>query len=126
MVNSNDFINAIDRDIIFVKGDTLSFNFQIQGLEGATPDAIIFSCAEYPNETAIFTSEIGDGVELEEYNAEKDIATYSVRVDPNKTKGLDVARYYYDLELRINNDVITLMRGRLTLLYEVTKQESEV
>lgn len=125
MINKQDFFNAINQDIDMVRGDTLAFNFELQGLEGATP-AIIFSCAESPNETALFTSEIGDGIELLEYDAVKDISTYSLRVDPNKTKSLDVARYYYDLEMRLDGDVITLMRGRLSLLYEVTKQESEV
>ena len=59
-------------------------------------------------------------ITLEEYDAEKDVAIYSVVVEPAKTKTMDLARYYYDLELSTDDDVITLMRGRLTLVYGVT------
>lgn len=121
MINKQDYFNAINQDIEMVKGDTLAFNFELQGLEGEVPDAITFSCAEHYDDEVLFTSDLSDGIGLIAYNEAKDIATYSVRIDPNKTKYLDVARYYYDLEATIGNDVITLMRGRLTLVYEVTK-----
>ncbi len=121
MVNKNDFINAIDINIDMVRGDTLAFNFQLQGLNGETPDAIIFSCAEHYVNTILFTADLESGIDLVGYDTETDIATYLVRVAPAKTRGLDLGRYYYDLELRVNDDVLTLMRGRLTLLYEVTK-----
>ncbi len=121
MINKQDFINAFYQDIDIVKGDTLAFNFQLQGLEGETPDAITFSCAEHYDDTAIFTADLSDGIALVDYDDAKDLATYSVRIAPAKTKSLDLNRYYYDLELNVSGDVITLMRGRLTLVYEVTK-----
>lgn len=119
MVNKQEFLNAIYQDIEIVKGDTLAFNFQLQGLKGETPE-IFFSCAEHYDETPLFTLDLIDGISLEDYNVATDTATYSVRVAPSKTKYLDVARYYYDLEVDIDGDVLTLMRGRLTLLYGVT------
>lgn len=121
MINKKDFINAITQDIDMVKGDTLAFNFELQGLEGATPDAITFSCAEHYDDVPLFTADLSDGITLDEYNEVKDIALYSVRIAPNKTESLNLNRYYYDLELKLDDDVITLMRGRLTLLYEVTR-----
>lgn len=121
MVNRQDFINAINQNIDMVKGDTLVFNFQLQGLEGATPDAITFSCAEHYDDAPLFTADLSDGITLEEYDEEKDIALYSVRIAPNKTESLNLYRYYYDLELTLDEDIFTLMRGRLALLYEVTR-----
>lgn len=121
MLNKQDYINAIYQDIDIVRGDTLAFNFQLQGLGGETPDALTFSCAEHYNYDPLFTADLSDGITLEEYNAAKDIATYSVKIAQDKTKDIDIGRYYYDMELQTNNDVITLMRGRLTLLYEVTR-----
>lgn len=120
-MNKQDFNNAITQDIEMVKGDTLSFNFQLQGLEGAEP-SIYFTCREHYNDDApLFVSSYGYGIALEEYDEESDLATYSVRVDPIKTKSLNLGRYYYDLELRYGDDVLTLMRGRLSLVYEVTR-----
>lgn len=120
MLNKQDYINAIYQDIEMVRGDTLAFNFELQGLNGVTP-YIVFTCAETYNDAPIFTSDTtGGDITLEEYDQEHDLATYSVVVAPAKTVSLDLARYYYDLQLSTNEDVITLMRGRLTLVYGVT------
>ena len=120
MINKQDFINAITQDIDIVKGDTLEFAFQLQGLEGAEP-TIVFSCALNYYDDPLFTVDTEDGITREEYDSTKDIATYTIRVAPSNTEPLDLNRYYYDLEMRLGDEVITLMRGRLTLLYEVTK-----
>lgn len=122
MVNSNDFINAIDRDIIFVKGDTLSFNFQLQGLGHDVPDNLTFTCKNHYDDTdTLFTCEIGNGISLDSYDEEKNISTFTIRVSPYKTAELDLSRYYYDLQMNAGEDVITLLRGRLILVYSVTE-----
>lgn len=122
MINSNDFINAIDRDIRYVKGDTLSFNFQIQGLKNDVPDNLTFTCKNHYDDTdAIFICEIGNGICLDSYDEEKDLSTFTLRVAPYKTAELDLSRYYYDLKMDVGKDVITLLRGRLILVYSVTE-----
>lgn len=120
MLNKQDYMNAIEQNIDMVRGDTLAFNFQLQGLEGVTP-FIVFSCAEHYNDDPIFTANtsVGDIARID-YDATTDTATYSVVISPNKTKTMDLTRYYYDLELRTSDTVVTLMRGRLTLVYGVT------
>lgn len=120
MLNNHDFINAIYQDIEMVRGDTLAFNFTIKGLNGETPN-ITFTCSEYYDGEVLFSCESGYGIEQVAYDSYNDITTFAVWVDPVKTKDLDLARYYYDLELSVGDDVITLMRGRLTLVYDVTK-----
>ena len=120
MLNKQDYNNAIYQDIDMVRGDTLAFNFIVKGLDGAEP-TISFTCRYHYDGELLFNCVSGYGIEQVDYDAEQDAATFAVWVDPNKTKYLDLARYYYDLELSVNSDVITLMRGRLTLLYDVTK-----
>ena len=120
MLNKQDYLNAITQNIDMVRGDTLAFNFSVKGLDGVEP-AITFTCKEHYDGAALFDCESGSGIELVDYDSAKDVSTFAVWVDPTKTKDLDLARYYYDLELRAGDDVITLMRGRLTLLYDVTK-----
>lgn len=122
MVNKQDFINAINSNIEMVRGDTLAFNFQLTGLgsRDAYEDLIVtFAVAEHYDDESIIESNNEDGIALEDYDAAKDEAIFSVYVAPNKTKTLDLARYYYDLQIKDDTNVITLMRGRLTLVYDV-------
>lgn len=119
----DDFYNAVRKEIAIVRGDSMAFNFQLQGLHGATPAEITFSCKEhYDDETPYFAQSLtGGGISLIGYDEASDTATYVCRVRPDQTENLDPARYYYDLELRAGSDVITLMKGRLTVEYDVTK-----
>lgn len=122
MVNKKDFINAIDKNIDMVRGDTLAFSFQLAGLESrsAYKDLIVtFAVAEHYDDESIIEVISPNGIELEEYDTAKDTATFSVNVAPNMTKTLDLNRYYYDLQIKDDNNVITLMRGRLTILWDV-------
>lgn len=120
MVNDQDFLNALYKDIQMVRGDTLAFNFQIQGLEGAEPQ-FLFTVKDELSDNAIFYCNNDDGFAEEDYiyTDEVDLATYSCVVTPNKTESLDTGRYYYDLKMYLGTNVITLMRGRLELLYSV-------
>lgn len=122
MLNKQDFINAINQNFDMVRGDTLAFNFQLAGLgnRSAYEDLYItFAVAEHYDDDLLIESTTEDGIALEDYDTTKDTATFSVYLAPNKTKTLDLARYYYDLQLKDDNNVITLMRGRLTLVYDV-------
>ena len=114
------FNNAIKRDISMVRGDTLSFGFQVTGLEGTEPDAIYFSCKEnLEDDTYIFSISLGDGIEKRSYDQTTDTLTYGVRVAPELTEGVDFGKYFYDLQIDVNDDVITLMKGKFSIEWEV-------
>ena len=114
------FNNAIKRDISMVRGDTMSFGFQIQGLEGTEPDAIYFSCKEkLEDSTYIFSISLEDGITLRSYDQTTDTLTYGVRVAPELTADVEFGKYFYDLQMDINDDVITLMKGKLSIEWEV-------
>lgn len=116
------FYNAIRKELTMIKGDTLAFNFQVQGLDGAEPASIYFTCREKPeSESFYFQRSLGNGVNLVSYDAETDTATYSVRVRPDETADLTAGRYYYDLQMNVNRDILTLMKGRLNIEWEVTR-----
>lgn len=122
MVNKQDYINAVNQNIDMVRGDNLAFNFQLSGLgkKSAYENLIVtFAIAEHYDDELLVECTNNNGIALEKYDATKDIATFSVFVSPNKTKTLDLARYYYDLQIKDDNNVVTLMRGRLTLVYDV-------
>lgn len=115
------FFNAINKDITMVQGDTMSFNFQLQGLQGTDPSSIIFTCKETPEDNEpLFAVSLDDNISLQEYDTEHDISTYCVRIPPELTNNIALGRYFYDLQLSVNYDVLTLMRGRLTIVYQIT------
>lgn len=118
----DDFYNAIRKDITMIRGDSMAFNFQLVGLAGLTVSDIKFTCKEhYDDVTPYFTQSLtGGGISQVGYDSETDTTTFCCRIRPDQTENLDPARYYYDLELNAGSDVITLMKGRLTVEYDVT------
>lgn len=118
MVNNQDFLNSVYTDIQMVQGDTTSFNFQIEGLAGVTP-TFLLSVKEDLSDEAIFTCSNTSGIAKTDYDDDTDTTTFSCTIAANKTVSLDIGRYYYDLKMYMGTNVITLMRGRLDLLYSV-------
>lgn len=118
---ADDFNNAIKRDISMVKGDTMSFGFQIQGLGDQRPDEIHFTCKQdLEDDNYIFERTLDNGISFRSYDQETDTLTYGVRVPPEATEDLQDGIYYYDLQLDINGDILTLMKGRLTIEWQTT------
>lgn len=118
------FNNAIKRDISMVRGDTMSFGFQIQGLEGTEPDEILFSCKEnLEDEAYIFSISLEDGITLRSHDLTTDTLTYGVRVAPELTADVEYGKYFYDLQMKVNDDVLTLMKGKLSIEWEVSENE---
>lgn len=118
---SDYFYNAIKRDIVMIKNDTLSFAFEIQGLNNQIPDNIVFTCKNTPEDnTELFSVSQSDHIIERSYDPATDIRTYTLRIPPNLTENIDLGRYFYDIQINVNNDIITLMKGRLTIDYQVT------
>ena len=125
-VSGGYFYNPILRDITMVKGDTLSFAFQVQGLKGQTPEKIYLSVkAAIEDRNLLFNVSSDDYIKFREYDEENDLLTYVVRIPPYLTADIDLGRYFYDLEMQVNQDNITLMKGRFTLDYEITGDNPE-
>lgn len=121
MYNTGYFFNAIRRDISMIRGDTMSFAFQVKGLEGQRPTDIKFTCKETIEDVdPLFICILGESISEISYDPDKDLLTYRVRVRPYQTAELELGRFFYDLELTVNGDIITLMTGRLSLESEIT------
>lgn len=115
------FFNPIRRDIAMIQGDTMSFAFQVQGLGGQTPDNIVFTCKETPDkDTALFSVDLGNHITERSYDSEHDIRTYILRIPPELTENVEAGRYFYDIQFTVNRDILTLMKGRLTVEYQIT------
>ena len=120
MINKQSFLNATQQNIDIVRGDSMTFNFILRGL-GAEADytAFTYNFAVGDGDNVYINKTFGDGIELAEYDEAKDAATFIVALASSDTKTLDVARYKYDLQAKNADTVLTLMRGYLTLLWEI-------
>ena len=109
-------MNYYENNITNVKGDTFSCGIIIEGL-GQALEEISFICSDSENDNAeiLFQCSLGDGISEVEYDEEKDIRKYAVRVSPEKTKNLQSGTYYYDEKIKVNSDVFTIMKGRFVL-----------
>ena len=115
------FYNAIRRDITMIQNDTLSFAFQVQGLKGQTPDNIVFTCKEtIETNEVLFSVDLSNNISLRDYDEDQDIYTYVVRIPPALTEKIALGRYFYDLQLTVNYDIFTLLKGRLTIEYQIS------
>ena len=106
-------MNYYKNDIRHVKGDTFSSALVIEDLEQDL-DTAYFTCRDSLNDNSevLFVKSLDDGITKVEYDAENDIRKYAIRVAPEDTANLQSGTYYYDLELGVNSDIFTIMKGR--------------
>lgn len=115
----------MDYNISMVRGDTVAFGVEILDGDGElfTQDleTAYFTCKvsyETPSieggKGVIFHKKLGDGI------SKLDTGQYVVRVSPADTDKAQAGKYYYDLELGLNGDVFTFLKGVLEIEHDVT------
>lgn len=105
------------KNINHTRGDTLAFGFTYDE-PTQDLDTCYFTIKEHPeDETILVQKKLNDGI------TKVDTGSYRVRVAPEDTKNLNLGTYYYDLEVGINSDVYTLLKGQLELTYDVTRSD---
>lgn len=112
-------MKTIIKNIELTRGDSYGFNFEIadENDQEVGLDAAYFSCKENPDdEQYIFQKTLGNGI------TKLNDGGYYVKIDPDETKELTQFGYYYDLEIRIGNDIHTPLKGRLSIKWDVTKE----
>lgn len=116
-------MNYYKNNIRHIKGDTFTNAIVIEGL-GQEPESIYFTCRDSLNDNGaiLFEKSFNNGITQIDYDAEKDIRTYMVRLAPNDTRNLQAGTYFYDEQIAVNGDVITIMKGKLILEQDVTKK----
>lgn len=105
-----------DYNITAVRGDTLSFGMEFDGLDQSLESAYFTARDGYEGKI-LFQKSLGDGI------TETETGKYAVRVAPEDTETAKAGQYYYDLEISINGDVFTVLIGTLTLMQDVTADD---
>lgn len=115
-------MNFYRKNIKNVRGDTYSIGFKTEGFEQEL-DNIYFTCRDNLTDESIvlFQKSLGDGITLTEQ--EGDIYSYNVRVAPEDTRDIQAGTYYYDLQININEDIFTIMRGKFIIEQDCTWEE---
>lgn len=102
-----------DRYVTMTRGDTMSFGIEIDGLDQDL-DTAFFTVRKSYSESPVFQKSIGDGI------SKVGDSQYTVRVAPEDTENLQPGKYHYDLQLGVNSDVFTIIKGVLELERDVT------
>lgn len=101
-----------------VRGDTLSFGIEYS-FDGETQQDLQechFSCKKNADdENYAFQKSLGDGI------SKVSNGKYRIRIAPEDTENLEVGNYLYDLEIGLNGDKFTLLKGILTLEEDITR-----
>lgn len=108
-----------EKDIKVTRGDTFGFNFDIKDGEGLEPtlDAVYFSVKETPeDDDYTFQKTLTNGI------TRLTGGGYYVRIDPSDTQDLDKDKYYYDLQVNIDDDVYTPLKGKLDIRWDITRE----
>ena len=113
-----DIGSVIEYNLTMVKGDTLSFGVEMEGLD-QNLDTAFFACKKsYDDASPLFEKYLGNGIYLLEENY------YGVRIAPEDTENIEPGKYHYDLEISVNGDVFTPMRGYFEILPDVTRDKT--
>lgn len=111
--------NYKTKNIKMVAGDTVSFGFEIKGVSNL--DTAFFSCKRnYQDEYYVFQKQLGNGITAGEDGK------YIVRIAPEDTESLSAGMYCYDLEVGVNNDIYTILRGDFEIVSEITSNSTIV
>lgn len=115
-------MNYYSNNIRNVKGDTYSSVLVIEGLEQDL-ETIFFTCRDSLNDTSevLFQKSLNNGISLVDYDEENDIRKYAIRIAPEDTANIQAGTYEYDLEIGVNGDIFTIMKGKFIIVQDCTK-----
>lgn len=106
-----------DEYIKMVRGDTLSFGFEITDSEdiGIEIDSAFFTCKQnFTDDMNVFKKTLGNGITA------ADLGQYIVRVAPEDTASAEAGKYFYDLQIGVGSDIYTILKGVLELEQDTT------
>lgn len=104
-----------------IKGDTLAFGVEI-AFDDTPPkdlDSVSFTVKRNADDGNLFSKYLNAGIQ--KYKQVGNKLYYRVRVDPRDTENLEAGFYYYDLEIRANGDVFTILKGLFIVENDITR-----
>ena len=112
--------NTIDLEI--TRGDTILFNFVVTGLGGSDLSEAVFSCKKNIGDTEYvfqYNKSVDGAIAIADYDSQTDETTYIVNIPAEATASLDLGNYYYDMQVTLNNTIITMLKGNFIISYDL-------
>lgn len=107
-----------DTNLEMVRGDTLAFAIEIEGLD-QNLDSAFFSCKKSANdEEYVFQKSLDNGI------TKITTGKYRVRVAPEDTANIGARVYRYDLQIGVNGDISTVLKGSLKVVEDITRSRA--
>lgn len=107
-------LNTLEKDFEMFRGDSLIFGVELCKLTRDL-DAAYFSVKKNKDdEEYVFQRTLEDGITKVKQGV------YRVRVAPENTSGVEPGQYFYDLKVRVENDVKTVLFGDLDIHQDIT------
>lgn len=97
------------------RGDTICFNIKGRGINQNLSNAYFSVKNSKDSYEYIFQEKLNNGIK------EIELGHYQVRIAPNTTQNLELGTYFYDVQLEFGEDIITAMKGRFELTYDITR-----
>ena len=103
-----------------IKGDTLAFAVEIAFDDPVDAEEMLFTVKRNADDDfSLFQKQLGHGIEKVAKVGNK--LYYRVRASPWDTGSLEAGLYQYDLEIRVNGDIFTILNGLLIVENQITK-----
>lgn len=99
------------------RGDTFGFGVDIVGIGQELESAYFTVKNNFDDKDFIFQKSLNNGITLDSYSGDDYI--YRVRIAPSDTEELEPKKYYYDLEISVNGDRYTLLKGILEIEFDI-------
>ena len=114
-------MNFYRKNIRHTRGDTYSIGF----VSSEELDNVYFTCRDGLNDDSelLFQKKLGDGITLTEITEGEYPYEYAVRVAPEDTRNIQAGTYYYDMQININEDVFTIMKGQFIIEQDSTWED---
>ena len=103
----------MDQKLTMTRGDTATIGMKIEDLNQDLDTAFFTVRAGFDSGIS-FQKSLSDGI------TKIETGVYLVRIAPDDTKEMDAGEYYYDLEIGVNGDVFTVLRGIIVIEHDVT------
>ena len=112
-------MKPIRRDIINPRGDSLTFTVKVP--LDSTPD-IRFSIKKNKTDRSyILQKTIGDGIR-DETEETDDVRWFTVNVAPSDTNDVMPGDYYYDLQVKLDGEVLTPIEGLFKITFDISRE----
>lgn len=108
-------------ELEIIKGDTLVFDFEIEGLKQDL-ESCFFSCKK--DKTSLeytFQKSLNNGIT--KIDTTDNSRVYQVKISPEDTKNMKAGYYYYDIQIKVGDDVFTPLLNQLKIIEDITKEE---